>query len=69
MLFGFFQAGPTDQDDDIATGTYPDGVIGMPLSDASVRLRDRSRALRRSARERDYGMVRVAGQTGAGMVP
>lgn len=69
MLFGFFQANPAEQDDDIATGTYPDGVIGMPLNDPSARLRDRSRTVRRTAHDRDYGTIRVAGQTGAGMVP
>lgn len=66
MLFGFFETAPTD-DDDIATGTYADGVIGTPLSDPSARPRERTRAFRR-AHERDYGIARMAGQTGAGMV-
>jgi len=69
MLFGFFQQGPADRDDDIATGTYADGVIGTPLCDPSARPRERSQAFRRSAHERDYGTVRAAGQAGAGMVP
>ncbi|WP_242222559.1 hypothetical protein [Shinella zoogloeoides] len=68
MLFGLFHATPTD-DDDIATGTYADGVVGTPLSDASGRLRDRSQAFRRTAHERDYGTRRAAAQTGAGMIP
>ena len=68
MLFGLFEPTPTD-DDDIATGTYADGVIGTPLSDPSARPRERSKAFRRSAHERDYGTTRAAGQTGAGMVP
>lgn len=68
MLFGLFQATPTD-DDDIATGTYADGVMGMPLSDPSARPRERSQAFRRTAHERDYGTARTAGQAGAGLVP
>lgn len=68
MLFGLFQVTPTDNDD-IATGTYADGVVGTPLSDVSARPRERSQAFRRSAHERDYGVTRAAGQTGAGMVP
>ncbi|WP_313196162.1 hypothetical protein [Shinella zoogloeoides] len=68
MLFGLFQATPTD-DDDIATGTYADGVMGTPLSDPSARPRERSQAFRRTAHERDYGTARTAGQTGAGLVP
>lgn len=68
MLFGLFQATPTD-DDDIATGTYADGVIGTPLSELSIRPRERSQAFRRSAHERDYGTARIASQTVAGMVP
>ena len=68
MLFGLFQATPTN-DDDIATGTYADGVVGTPLSDASARPRDRSQPFRRTAHERDYGTTRAAGQTGAGMIP
>lgn len=68
MLFGLFQPSPTAADDDIATGTYADGVIGTPLGDASIRPRDRSQTFRRSTHERDYGTLRTAGQTGAGMV-
>lgn len=68
MLFGLFQATPTD-DDDIATGTYADGVMGTPLSDPSARPRERSQAFRRTAHERYYGTARTAGQTGAGLVP
>ncbi len=68
MLFGFFQPTSTD-DDDIATGTYADGVVGTPLGDASARPRERSQAFRRTAHERDYGVKRAAGQIGAGMVP
>ena len=69
MLFGFFQQSPADREDDMATGTYADGVVGTPLSDPSARPRERSQAFRRSAHERDYGAVRAAGQAGAGMVP
>ncbi|WPE19837.1 hypothetical protein [Shinella zoogloeoides] len=68
MLFGLFQATPTD-DDDIATGTYADGVMGTPLSDPSARPRERSQTFRRTAHERDYGAARTTGQTGAGLVP
>jgi hypothetical protein len=68
MLFGLFQTIPINQDDDIATGTFADGVIGTPLNDLSARPRDRSQAFRRTAHDRDYGVVRSAGQTGAGMV-
>ncbi|WP_312412090.1 hypothetical protein [Shinella sp.] len=66
MLFGFFQAS-TDADDDIATGTYADGMIEVMRSDPSAGPRERSLAFRRR-HERDYGAVRTAGQTGAGMV-
>jgi hypothetical protein len=71
MLFGLFQQSPTDhQEDDVATGTYADGMVGTPLSDPSARPRERSHAFRRGAHERDYGTVRAAaGQAGAGMVP
>ncbi len=68
MLFGFFQATPADNDD-IATGTYADGMAGMPLSDVAARPRERGRSFRRTAHERDYGALRAAGQVGAGMVP
>lgn len=68
MLFGFFQPSPIAAEDDIATGTYADGVIGTPLGDASIRPRDRSQTFRRSTHERDYGVLRNAGQSGAGMV-
>lgn len=67
MLFGLFQA-PFADDEDIATGTYADGMVGMPTSDASARPRERNQAFRRTAHERDYGVIRAAGQTGAGMV-
>jgi hypothetical protein len=69
MLFGLFQSNPATHDDDIATGTYADGMIGTPLSDIAVRPRERSQAFRRTAHERDYSAVRVVAQTGAGMVP
>lgn len=69
MLFGFFQTSPLDQEDDIATGTYADGMIGTPLGDPSARPRERSQTFRRSAHDRDYGTVRTACQTGAGLVP
>lgn len=69
MIFGFFQANPADQDDDIATGTYADGVIGMMPDDPSARPRERGQAFRRTAHDRDYGAARNAGQLGAGMVP
>jgi hypothetical protein len=66
MLFGFFQASP-DTDDDIATGTYADGMIEVMRNDPSAGLRERSQVSRRR-HERDYGAVRTAGQTSAGMV-
>lgn len=69
MLFGFFQASSIDREDDVATGTYADGMIGTELGDPSARPRERSRALSRTAYDRDYGMARTAGPTGAGMVP
>lgn len=70
MLFGLFQRNPANhEDDDIATGTYADGMIGTPLSDLCVRSREQGQAFRRTAHDRDYGAVRVAGQTGVGMVP
>jgi hypothetical protein len=68
MFFGLFHATPTD-DDDTATGTYADGVVGTLPNDPSARPRDRSQSFRRTAYDRDYGAVRVAGQAGAGMVP
>ncbi|MDX3976160.1 hypothetical protein [Shinella sp.] len=68
MLFGFFQVNPVDRDDDMATGTYADGIIGTPLGDTSVRPRDRSQTFRRAMPDRDYGLARSAGQAGAGMV-
>ena len=68
MFFGLFQARPFDQADETATGTYADGVIGIPLNDPSARPRERSQTFRRTAHDRDYGAARIAGQTGAGMV-
>lgn len=68
MFFGLFQPSPTAADDDIATGTYADGVIGTSLGDAAMRPHDRSQTFRRSTHERDYGALRHAGQSGAGMV-
>lgn len=68
MFFGLFDTDPTN-DDDIATGTYADGMVGAPSSDSSARPRDRNQSFRRTAYDRDYGAVRVAGQAGAGMVP
>lgn len=68
MLFGFFQSPPA-KDDEIATGTFADGVIGTPLVDVSARPREYSQSFRRIAHERDYGAARTAGETGAGMVP
>lgn len=68
MFFGLFQARPLDQADETATGTYADGVIGIPLNDPSARPRERSQTFRRTAHDRDYGAARIAGQTGAGMV-
>lgn len=68
MFFGFFQVNPVDRDDDIATGTYADGMIGMSLGDATVRPRDRSQTFRRATPDRDYRLARSAGQAGAGMV-
>ncbi|WP_439628598.1 hypothetical protein [Shinella sp.] len=69
MLFRLFPVNPVNHDDDIATGTYADGVIGTPLGDAAVRPRDRSQTFRRATPDRDYGLARSAGQAGAGMVP
>jgi len=69
MLFGFFQTSPLDQDDDIATGTYADGMIGIPLGDPLARSRERSQSFARSVLDRDYAAVRTAGQTVAGLVP
>ena len=68
MLFRFFQTN-AGADDDIATGTYPDGAVDVTLNDPSARPRERGRTLRRAAKDRDYCMARSAGQTGAGMVP
>ena len=67
MLFGLFQITRTD-DDDIATGTYPDGMMERPAAAPSARLRDRSQSFRPVAEARDYGVRRAAGQTGAGMI-
>lgn len=69
MLFGFFQTSPLDHDDDIATGTYADGMIGTPLGDPLGRPRERNQSSRRSALDRDYAAIRTAGQTVAGLVP
>lgn len=69
MLFGLFQTKSIEHEDDVATGTFADGMIGAPLSDASARPRERSKPFRRSAHDRDYGAIRMAGQTGAGLVP
>ena len=68
MLFGFFQVNPAKPEDDIATGTYADGAVGTPLADPSAPPRDRSQAFRRTHPDRDYGLSRKAGQSGAGMV-
>lgn len=69
MFFGLFQTKPIDHEDDVATGTFADGVIGAPLSDLSARPRERSQSFRRNAHDRDYGAARMAGQMGAGLVP
>lgn len=69
MLFGLFQARPLEQTDETATGTYADGVVGLPLNDPSARPRERSQTFRRTAHDRDYGAARSASQTAAGMVP
>ncbi|MBN9055922.1 hypothetical protein [Shinella sp. NM-101] len=68
MLFGFLKITETDEDD-IATGTYADGVIGTPLGDPSARPRERGQTFRRNAHERDYGAARTVRQAGFGMVP
>ena len=68
MLFGFFQVRPANQDDDVATGTYADGAIGIPLGDPSAHPRERNETFRRTASDREYGLARSAGQAGAGMV-
>lgn len=68
MFFGLFQVNPAMPEDDIATGTYADGVVGTPLADRTVPPRDRSQAFRRTFPDRDYGLSRKAGQSGAGMV-
>ena len=69
MLFGLFQTKPVEQEDDAATGTFADGMVGTPLSDLLARSRERSQTFRRTAHDRDYGTARRAGQTGAGLVP
>lgn len=69
MLFGLFQARSRELEDDVATGTFADGMVGTQLSDPSARPRERSQTFRRTAHERDYGATRLAGQTGAGLVP
>ncbi|MCR6498443.1 hypothetical protein MUO32_05305 [Shinella sp. CPCC 101442] len=69
MFFGLFQTKSTENEDDVATGTFADGMIGTPLSDPSARPRERSKTFRRNAYDRDYGAVRMAGQMGAGLVP
>lgn len=66
MLFGFFQSG-ADKEDDTVTGTYADGMIEVLRSDPSAGARERRHASRRR-QEGDYGTVRMAGQTGAGMI-
>lgn len=68
MFFGFFQVSPAAPEDDIATGTYADGALGTPFADLSAPLRDRSQTFRRTTQNRDYGLSRKAGQSGAGMV-
>lgn len=69
MFFGLFQTSPTDKDDDIATGTYADGMAGTRLSDVCVRPDERSgQNFRRIAHERDYGASRAGGQGGLGKV-
>lgn len=68
MFFGLFQMSLATPEDDIATGTYADGAIGTPLADLSAPPRDRSQAFRRTLQDRDYGLSRKAGQSGAGMV-
>ncbi|RFZ81993.1 hypothetical protein D0Y60_23315 [Shinella sp. WSJ-2] len=69
MLFGLFRPKSIEHEDDVATGTFADGMIGMPLSDAFVRSRERNQAFRHSVDERDYSIIRLAGQMGAGLVP
>lgn len=69
MLFGLFQTKSIEHEDDVATGTFADGMIGTPHSDTSARSRERSQAFRHSAHDRDYGTIRMAGQMGAGLVP
>ena len=69
MLFGLFQIRATETEDDVATGTFADGAIGTALTDPSARPRERSQTFRRTAHDRDYGAARIAGQTGAGLVP
>ena len=69
MLFGLFQTRPAEAEDDVATGTFADGATGVPLTDPSARPRERSQTFRRTAHDRDYGAARIAGQTGAGLVP
>jgi hypothetical protein len=72
MLFKLFQTSSLE-DDDIATGTYADGMVGTPLGDPLVGAREQGRSLHptgpHAGQEGDYGMIRTAGQTGAGMVP
>lgn len=69
MFFGLFKAKSTEHEDDVATGTFADGMIAAPLYDASVRPGDRSQAFRRGTHDREYGAIRMAGQMGAGLVP
>ncbi|WP_421580785.1 hypothetical protein [Shinella sp. M31] len=69
MLFGLFQTKSIEHEDDVATGTFADGMVGTPLSDTFAHPRERSQAFRRNARDRDYGTIRMAGQMGAGLVP
>lgn len=69
MFFGLFQTKSAECEDDVATGTFADGMIGTHLSDASARPRERSQTFRRSVHDSDYGTIRMAGQMGAGLVP
>ena len=69
MFFGLFQTKSIEHEDDVATGTFADGMIGTPLSDIMLRPRERSQTFRRQAHDRDYGAARMAGQMGAGLVP
>ena len=69
MFFGLFETKPAERDDDVATGTFADGMVGTPLSDLSAPPRERGSTFRRTAHDRDYGAARLAGQTGAGLVP